>query len=484
MSSYLEVIRSSNCFEEIVTRIALALVLMDKDNRIIHTNQRAEALFGYSSSEMLNHSVDMLVPQGQLHWSIAVDQLLGHDVFALRKDGVSIPVELTVSSIQCTFGVCFLASFADNSARRHADAVEQQMTAIIESAEDAILTKSLDGVIRSWNPGAERLLGYRAEEVIGGPVTRLIPPALHDEEAGILSRLRQGGRVEHFETIRRKRDGTNVHVSLTISPIRDRAGTVVGASKIMRDISRQKAAEETLRRSNVELERLNTELDEFVYTASHDLRSPLTNVGRVAQWIIDDDAKLSAQTVERLLLIQGRIERMERLLSDIREYARSGNVEEIAGPTVSAAALLAEVVESLHIPPGFSVKLDPFLDSVRVKGNPLARVFHNLIDNAIKHHDEPLGRVQVTVDSNRPAWRFSVCDDGPGVPGEYRDEIFSMFKTLKPRDLVEGSGMGLALVKKIVSRMGGVCGAGPIHPRGAELWFDWPKLTETLDSTL
>jgi two-component system sensor kinase FixL len=327
-------------------------------------------------------------------------------------------------------------------------------------------------------------LGYRAEEIIGAAVTRLIPAHLQDEETLILSEIRKGQRVAHFETIRRKKDGSDIQVSLTISPVRERSGSIVGASKIMRDISRRKQAEETLRRSNARLEQINAELDQFVYTASHDLRSPLTNVGSVAQWILDDDDTLSAQTRDRLQLIQGRIERMKRLLTDIREYARSGSAEEIAGPTSSAAVLLADVIDSLYIPAGFSVKLDSLLESVQVQRNPLAQIFHNLIDNAIKHHDRQFGVVEVTVDPSMPMWRFSVRDDGPGVPKEYREEIFGMFKTLKPRDEVEGSGMGLALVRKIVSRKEGGCGVNPIFERGAEFWFDWPKLTQKADLAL
>jgi PAS domain S-box-containing protein len=248
---------------------------------------------------MLGQHVDFLVPQGQMDWDASLDVPLASEVFGLHGDGARIPIHVTVSTLASPAGGFILVLFKDLGTRRLADVVEQRMTAIVESAEDAILTKSLDGVIQSWNPAAERLLGYSAHEVIGAPVTQLIPAHLQDEEALILSQLRKGQRVAHFQTQRRKKDGSDIDVSLTISPIRDRAGVIVGASKIMRDLSDLKLAEETLRRSNVELRRLNVELDEFVYTASHDLRSPLSNVDSLSQWILDDDKSLSAETRDR-----------------------------------------------------------------------------------------------------------------------------------------------------------------------------------------
>jgi PAS domain S-box-containing protein len=363
----------------------------------------------------------------------------------------------------------------DITERKRAEEVQQRITALVEFADDAIVTKGLDGVVRSWNPAAERLLGYRAEEIIGQPVTRLLPEDRQEEETMILDRLRRGERISHFETIRRRKDGSLVQVSLSISPIRDHAGIIVAASKIMRDITERKRAEDELRRSNAELQQRNKELDDFVYTASHDLRAPLTAVSKVAQWILDDDGALTAESRARLALIQGRIERMKLLLNDIRDYTRAGKFSEPSGPPLSASALVADVAATSYVPTGFSIRCDPSLEAVQVSRVPLEQVLHNLIGNAIKHHDRGTGIVTVSVESSGPRLRFSVIDNGPGIPEEYRDVIFEMFKTLKPRDAIEGSGMGLALVRKIVGRMGGKCGIEAAIGRGAKFWFDWPK---------
>jgi signal transduction histidine kinase len=247
-----------------------------------------------------------------------------------------------------------------------------------------------------------------------------------------------------------------------------------------RDITERKRAGDELLRSNTELGQINEELDNFVYTASHDLRAPLAGVSTVAGWILEDDASLTHVSRERLVLIQGRIARMQRLLDDITDYARAGRYGELSGEPLTAAALVADVAAAFQVPSGFALGGDPSLETVQVTRVPLEQVLHNLIGNAIKHHDRGGGIVTVSVESKGTCLRFSVTDDGPGVPEQYRDTIFEMFKTLKPRDEVEGSGMGLALVRKIVARMGGDCGVEAAHGRGARFWFDWPRFVKPL----
>jgi PAS domain S-box-containing protein len=473
-------------FEIVLEGVPDAILVADQDERIALVNRNAETLFGYSRTELIGKPLAMLVPgrfrDSHVRHVVAFHAHpqarpmgAGRDLYGLRKDGSEIPIEIGLNPIETPVGVITVASIIDITERQRAEEPQQQMAALVESAEDAILIKSLDGIVRSWNPGAQRLLGYRAEEIIGQPVTRLLPVDRQDEESMIIARIKDGQRVDHFETVRRRKDGSYLDVSLTISPIRNRAGLVIGASKIMRDTSERKRREDDLRRSNLELQQINKELDDFVYTASHDLRAPLTAVSALAQWILDDDNTLSAESRDRLALILARIERMKRLLNDIRAYARAGRLAEVSGPPMTAAALVADIVTTSHVPAGFSVRCDSSMEVVEITRVPLQQILHNLIGNAIKHHDHPAGNVAISVDSSALSYRFSVTDDGPGVPEEYRQSIFEMFKTLKPRDEVEGSGMGLALVRKLVGRMGGQCGVEAALPRGARFWFDWPR---------
>ncbi len=473
-----------NWFELIVEGSRDAIVLSDQDQRVIVVNRSAEILFGYSRSELLGQSSEILFPERDRadyreHAQFRTVPSArpfgeGRELFGLRKDGTEFPLEITLSPIETPVGWISLASMGDISERRRYEERADAVAALVESADDAIVTKNLHGIVLSWNPGAERLLGYSAGEMIGQPVTKMIPDDRQEEEAGIIERISNGQRVSNFETIRRTRDGKDIDVSLTISPVRDRFGRVVGASKIMRDITLRKRAEFELRRSNAKLEQTNADLNDFVYTASHDLRAPLTGIATVAQWILQDDATLTIETRDRLALIGRRIDRMKRLLSDIRDYARTGEIDETPGAPLSAAALVNEVVAVSHIPPGFSVTCDPSLATVQVHRRPLEQVLHNLINNAIKHHDRDTGSVTVSVKVNGPWLRFSVIDDGPGIPAEYRKVIFEMFQTLKPRDEKEGSGMGLALVRKLVGSMGGTCAVEPVGERGSLFWFEWP----------
>jgi PAS domain S-box-containing protein len=472
-------------FERIVEAALDAILVVDRNRLITFANGSAERFFGFGRAELIGRPLEQLIPerfraQHLAHYArfIADPKAramgAGLELFGLRKDGVEIPIEIGLNPIETRGGELTLASITDISQRRRSEQARQQMSALVESAEDAILTKSLDGIVRSWNPGAERMLGYRADQIVGQPVTMLIPDDRLDEELMIINQIRNGQRVAHFETVRRRIDGTMIEVSLTISPVRDSAGTIVGASKIMRDITDRKQREEDLRRTNAELQQMNKDLDQFVYTASHDLRAPLTAVSEVARWILDDDPSISSESRARIGIIQGRIERMKRMLSDIRDYARAGRSLEASGTTSTAAELILAVLSTTHIPSGFTVRCDPALANIVVFRVPLQQIFHNLISNAIKHHDASTGAVEIKADSDGVWHCFSVIDDGPGIPQQYRESIFEMFSTLKPRDSVEGSGMGLALVRRYVEKMGGRCGCDPVGERGTRFWFRWP----------
>lgn len=237
----------------------------------------------------------------------------------------------------------------------------------------------------------------------------------------------------------------------------------------------QQAAEDHRRRYTAELERSNRELDEFAYVASHDLRSPLQGIKNLAKWIEEDNARvLHEQSLRHLRQMQQRVARLERLLDDLLQYSRAGRV---FGDLVEVDTreLIRETVGLLAPPPGFRVELQGDLPRFVTAKVPLEQVFRNLINNAIKHHDRPDGRVEISCRENGAYYAFSVADDGPGIAPESQEQIFRMFETLKPRDAVEGSGMGLAIIKKIVESLGGEVGVESKPGHGARFWFTWPK---------
>ena len=239
---------------------------------------------------------------------------------------------------------------------------------------------------------------------------------------------------------------------------------------------RLECATKDLERSNEELARSNKDLEQFAYVASHDLKAPLRAIDNLAGWIAEDlGDQLEGDPRRNLQLLQGRVNRMEGLLEDILEYSRAGRVD---GPIedVDTGRLVSDVVDLVDPPDGITVTVPADLPRLRTAKSPLQQVFSNLIVNAIKHHDRARGRIEVTARDRGDAYEFAVADDGPGIPPEYHERVCQMFQSLKPRDEVEGSGMGLAIVKKLVEARNGVLSIdSPAGERGTTLRFAWPK---------
>lgn len=252
--------------------------------------------------------------------------------------------------------------------------------------------------------------------------------------------------------------------------IRERKKT---ESELITLVEKHRATQQEMEIYAEELERSNRDLDEFAYSASHDLRSPLRAIDGLTRIVIEDvGEQLPDETREDLHMIQHRVERLDRLLNDLLEYSRVGrSPDEIQ--VIDVGQMLGDAIEIVIPPPGFSVEWQD-MPTIKTNRAPLELVFRNLIQNAIKHHDAPGGIIEIKAEPTKTGTKFSVIDDGPGIPAEYQKLVFGMFKTLKPRDEVEGSGMGLALIKKIVETQGGkirIVSEG----RGACFEFTWPN---------
>ena len=253
---------------------------MNLDSIITSWNRSAERLFGHKAEEAIGRNVALIIPPDRREEETTIldrlkrgEHIEHFETVRVRKDGSTFDVLLTISPVTDPAGHIIGASRMprDITQRKEVERTTGLLAAIVDSSDDAIISKSLEGVISSWNKGAERMFGYTADEAIGQLITLIIPPDRRQEEAMILERLKRGERVDHFETVRVRKDGTPLDISLTISPVRDGEGRVIGASKVARDVTEQKRAEQALRESKERLRSLADGLETEVRLRTREL---------------------------------------------------------------------------------------------------------------------------------------------------------------------------------------------------------------------
>jgi two-component system, LuxR family, sensor kinase FixL len=427
--------------------------------------------------------------EGQAHTPIIFLTAFSDDLKAAEAyahgavDFMTTPVIPAVLQAKVRVFADFVRMTEELNRRRHLEVVREsvdRLRLILDSSLDAVVAINEQGLITGWSPSAEAVFGWSREEASGEALADLVIPEPY--------RFAFSRGLEHFRAtgegplLRRrleltalKKGGATFPVELTVSPLR--VGGHCEFCAFVRDISQRKASEEQIRRYATELERSNRELNDFAYSASHDLRSPLRAVAQMAAWIAEDHgAELSEDVRNDLGLMQRRVNRMQALLDDMLEYARVGRSDGDLSH-VDCGQLAREIVETLHLPSEFTVDVSP-MPVLLTHRTPLHQVLRNLIGNAVKHHDRATGRVEVSALDHGDHIEFLVRDDGPGIAQSYHEQIFRMFTTLKPRDAVEGSGMGLALVKKIVEGRGGDISLDSAEGRGATFRVRWPRSAE------
>jgi PAS domain S-box-containing protein len=371
----------------------------------------------------------------------------------------------------------FTGSVIDIHERKQAARASALLSAIVDSSDDAIISKNLDGIIMSWNKSAERLFGYTADEAIGRSILMLIPPDRQDEEPGILARLRRGERVDHFETIRVRKDGSSLNISLTISPVRDPEGRIIGASKIARDITDRVRREQDLRDANAALQRANEDLQQFAYSASHDLQEPLRMVAAYSELLQKRfGGKLGPVADEYIGFTVAGAARMETLLRDLRTYTQVSTAEQLPPGEIDARAVLDKALANLEVAihdAGATVRSER-LPHVRMHEFQLQQLFQNLIGNAIRYRGTAPPVIDVSAKRVGDDWRFSVSDNGIGIEPEYKEQIFGIFKRLHSASDFPGTGMGLAICQRIVERGGGRIWVESEPGRGSTFYFTVP----------
>jgi PAS domain S-box-containing protein len=369
------------------------------------------------------------------------------------------------------------------------------LASIVECSDDAIIGKNLNGIILSWNRAAQNIFGYSAAEAIGQPVTILSPPDHIDEEPRILERVRRGERIDHYQTVRRRKDGSLVDVSLTVSPVKDADGKIIGCSKIARDVSRQKHIEMELAKTRAVLEErarsLETavaerttrlqqtiaDLETFSYTVSHDLRSPLRAMQGFAEAVLSGYAdKLDAEGRHYLERISNSAIRLDKLILEVLNYSRIGS-RELSIKPVDLDKLIEEVVQTYPTIRESNAKitikhpLHPVLGSHA----SLAQVISNLLTNAVKFvRAGAKAKVEIRTEKHNSKVRCFFEDNGIGIPQNSLSKIFEPFQRAHAHANYEGTGMGLAIVRKAIERMGGTVDVRSQEGRGSTFWIELP----------
>jgi PAS domain S-box-containing protein len=335
------------------------------------------------------------------------------------------------------------------------------LAAIVDSSDDAIVSKTLEGRILSWNRGATRIFGYEPHEVIGKPITIIVPLELHAEEQQILEKLGRGERIDHFDTVRVTKDGRRIAISLTVSPIRAADGTVIGASKVARDISERKLVEQRLQQSEEALRLADRRKDEFLALLAHELRNPLAPI-RYAVAANKKPGRTPEQRKQAEEIIERQVTHMSRLLDDLLDVSRvtRGTLElkktrtELTSIIGAAIETALPMLDAKHHNLTLDLPTQPVqleADSVR-----LAQVFSNLLINAAKYTD-PGGQIQLRARQEPGAVVISIGDNGIGISAELLSSVFTMFfRSHQALGRAEGGlGVGLSLVRGLVTLHGG-----------------------------
>jgi PAS domain S-box-containing protein len=472
-------------FEVTLASIGDGVITIDIDGKVTMLNPVAEELTGWRNADatgqpaekvfhIINEETRAEVENPALR-VIKEGVILGlaNHTLLISKDGREIAIDDSGAPIKSEgemLGAVLI--FRDITERRRAEQARALLAEIVDSSEDAIISKSLKGIITSWNKSAERMFGYTSEEAVGKSITMVIPHELLDEETMILGRLRQGQRIEHFETVRVTKTGKRIHLSLTVSPVRNKHGEIIGASKIARDITDKVRAEEERTRllASERAARANAEAasrakDEFVAMISHEIRSPLNAILGWSQ-MLRQGALDKTATANALESIERNARAQAQLVSDLLDISRviTGKLRINARP-VDIMNSLESALESIH--PAAEAKQitidvqgEPYATVVTGDADRLQQVLWNLLSNAIKFTPR-LGRVSVRIARMDSHLEVTITDSGIGIPKDFLPLIFDRFTQADTTSARKhsGLGLGLAIVRHIVELHGGTVAA-------------------------
>ncbi|MBH8574159.1 PAS domain S-box protein [Nostocaceae cyanobacterium CENA369] len=508
--------QSEQRFQATFEQAAVGIAHISLAGRWLRVNQKLCQILGYNREELLNltyqeitHPDDLELDRNSIRQLLAgeIDTYSQHKRL-IRKDNLPLWINLTVSLLgdaatrqtnphllhdNTETAKYFIAVIEDISNRKQAEQAlqesEQRFHTMADTAPVMIWMSGLDKLCNYFNQGWLEFTGRTMTQEPGNGWAQ----GVHSEDVKRCLEIyytafdaRQSFSIEYRL---RRFDGEYRWILDRGTPRFNTDGSFVGYIGSGIDISDRKLAELTLQQRAEELTRSNTilaqttamlqkrnqELDRFAYAASHDLKAPLRAIASLSEWLEEDLAKqLPPENQHQMQLLRGRVRRMEALINGLLDYSRIGRIH-TESSLVDVGELLKEVIDSLQPPATFSIEVGPEMPIFLTKRFPLQQVFANLIENAIKHHSRLDGRVKISVQDQGRYYKFTVADDGPGIAAEYQDKVFVIFQTLEARDRKENTGIGLAIVKKIVETEGGMIILDSIVGAGSTFHFTWPK---------
>lgn len=365
---------------------------------------------------------------------------------------------------------------------------EERYRSLVIATSQIVWTTDAQGQVEDI-PDWRAYTGQSLSEIRGWGWLEALHPEDRQRTALIWNHVVQTRSLYETEYRIRAKDGSYRYFSTRGVPVIASNGSIREWVGTCTDITERKASEEALKaraeeltyltavlsQTNLVLEKRNQELDQFAYVASHDLKAPLRAIANLSEWI-EEDIKdfLTLDTQYQMNLLRGRVHRLEALIDGLLAYSRIGR-SQLTRATVSISALLDEVIDSLSPPQTFKIEIEPNMPTLLTERLPLEQVFSNLISNAIKHHPKTDGRIQISCCEMGNFYQLAVADDGSGIAPEYYEKVFGIFQTLEARDKSENTGIGLAIVKKIVESQGGTVWLESQVGKGATFHFTWPK---------
>ena len=458
-----------------------AIISKKFDGTIISWNEAAQNIFGYTAEEAINNNIAIIIPEelyeeeNEIIAKVKKGERISHyETIRKTKDGNKISIALSISPIKNVNGDIIGISKIVRDISRQNEANEKQavLAAIVDSSDDAIISKTLFGIITSWNYAASKMFGYTEAEAMGKHISIIIPPDRIDEEAMIIESIRNGKKIQHFETVRVARGGRELNISLTVSPVRNKDGKIIGASKIARDITEKIETEKQRLLYTKKLQQLNEYKDEFMAMASHELKTPLTIIkANLELLLLKMQKDANNFFVEKTLK---QVNKLDNLINDLLDVSKiqSGKLE-LKLADFNMNILLKDIISNIQFTTLIRIILKENSSKVSAYGDQdrIGLVITNLINNAIKYAPNSKEIVIDTFESD-DAITVTIKDNGIGIPLEELINIFSRFYRVPGlNSTFSGSGIGLYISSEIIRRHGGKIWAGERVRQGFNFLF-------------